>query len=139
MRRTRALLMALPLVLSFPTVALAQIITAPIFVVANIPTNASLITGGLIFSTIADPATEIATAQTSIEVAVAPGQPYEIIIDAGMGFASGTRNLNCPLPLPYEVYQDAALTIVWGDNGTTHPGTGTRSGEEAPQPPGTSI
>jgi len=44
--------------------------------------------------------------------------PYQVALDAGAHLSAGKRNLaNGASLIPYELYQDAAKTVVWGDSG----------------------
>jgi spore coat protein U domain-containing protein, fimbrial subunit CupE1/2/3/6 len=44
--------------------------------------------------------------------------PYQVALDAGAHLSAGKRNLaNGANLISYELYQDAAKTVVWGDSG----------------------
>ena len=70
------------------------------------------------------------TAQGGLTVNCTNGTPYDIGLNNGAHFASGTRNMKSAVDadlVAYTLWKDAARTQAWGDtlNSDTQQGTGT--------------
>ena len=56
-------------------------------------------------------------ANGNVAVEASLGTPYNITLDAGLNVSAGQRNLGMlSFLIAYELYQNASLTLIWGDS-----------------------
>jgi len=125
MRRLLLTLLALTsgLVFTAKAEAFFQTTTATMNVTGTIVAACTVSTAPLDFGTLS--MITDTTTTTTITVNCSSGVPYRIDIDAGQNVYNNMRLMKAataPAPMNtarYFLYQDAARSIVWGDNGLT--------------------
>lgn len=111
---------AAALVATMSGAAHAGVATSSIPVSAIILDNCTVVATPLAFTP--PPGGTAAVDSTStITLACTPNSSFDVALNAGTNAVSGARNMKLATGadlLPYEIYQDAAHTQIWGDTGS---------------------
>jgi len=132
MRITSRHLIASAVMLGIVGVAGAATKTDTFQVTVNVPQNCLVTATDLDFGTYTPGGGDV-TSTSSISVSCTAGLGYEVNLNGGLGASVSPRTMIGTLggSLDYNLYTDAGLTTIWGDNtgGTGHQtGTGTGLG-----------